>query len=169
MLIPEKVVNFNVYDKGEKLVGLSSEVTLPNLENMTETVSGAGIMGEYDSPTIGHFGAISVDITFRTIYEKNFSLLDPRGKTLILRGSQQFNDSNKGLINRALKITMRGFPKGIDLGKMGIGTPTDTKIPLELTYIKIEEDNKILLEVDKINFIYIINGEDIMKELKNQI
>ncbi|WP_397443927.1 phage major tail tube protein, partial [Peribacillus aracenensis] len=52
--IPEKVVNYNVYDDTEKLVGLAGEVTLPNLEAMSETVSGAGILGEFDSVNPGH-------------------------------------------------------------------------------------------------------------------
>ena len=169
MLIPEKLTNFNVYDAGKRLVGVTSELTLPNLEAMTETVSGAGIMGEYDSVTPGHFGSITAEMSFRTLYDENFSLLDPKGKTLIFRGSQQFNDTEKGLVNRALKITIRGKAKGVDLGKLGVGTPLETKIPFEVTYIKVEENNKVLLELDKLNYIYILNGVDVLKEIRNQI
>lgn len=46
--IPERVVNYNVYDDTEKLVGISGEIALPNFEAMTETISGAGIAGEYE-------------------------------------------------------------------------------------------------------------------------
>ena len=30
--IPEKVVNYNVYNGANKLVGVSAEITMPNLE-----------------------------------------------------------------------------------------------------------------------------------------
>lgn len=72
--IPEKVHSYNVYDDTEKLVGVSAEVTLPTLELMSEAVSGAGMLGEYESPTPGHFGSITMEIPFRTLTDKSFSL-----------------------------------------------------------------------------------------------
>lgn len=65
--IPEKIVNYNVYDDTNKLVAVTGEVTLPNLEPLTETVSGAGILGEYDSVSIGHFGPMSIELQFRAL------------------------------------------------------------------------------------------------------
>jgi P2 family phage contractile tail tube protein len=168
--IPEKVTNFNVYDDGEKLVGIAAEVTLPNLEAITETISGAGILGEYDSPTPGHFGPTTVEISWRTIYDHAFRLMKPGGRTLTLRGSQQSYDVAGGEIqNRGLKIVLKVLPKAIELGKLAVGKPTDTKDTLEAVYIKIVEDGKTLLELDKLNFVYVINGEDILKEIRDQL
>src|SRR5690554_6221578 len=90
--LPEKVVNFNVYSEGEKLVGVTGEVTLPNLEAMTETINGAGIAGEIESPTPGHFGSIIIEIPFRIIYDKSFRLMVPEGQTITLRAAQQSYD-----------------------------------------------------------------------------
>ena len=47
--IPEIINDFNVYKGGSKLIGVSDEVTLPDFEAMTETISGAGIAGEYET------------------------------------------------------------------------------------------------------------------------
>src|SRR5690554_843716 len=94
--IPEKVVNYNVYDDTEKLVGITAEVTLPTLEAMTETVSGAGIAGEYDSPNPGHFGAMEIQIPFRVLMEKSFSLMKNKGRSIILRAAQQSFDVAAG-------------------------------------------------------------------------
>ena len=168
--IPEKVVNFNVYDEGEKLVGVSGEVTLPNLEAMTETISGAGIAGEYESPTPGHFGSITTEIPFRTLYDSSFKLMVPGGRTITLRASQQSYDVAGGEIqHRGLKIVLKVMPKGLDLGKLAVGSPTDTKNSLEVLYIKIVENNKTLLELDKQNFKYIVNGVDILADVRDQI
>ena len=44
--IPEIINDFNVYKSGSKLIGVSDEVTLPDFEARTETISGGGIAGE---------------------------------------------------------------------------------------------------------------------------
>ena len=44
-VIPELVNSFNVYLTGNKLVGVSGEVELPELEAMTETIELAGNSG----------------------------------------------------------------------------------------------------------------------------
>ena len=40
--IPTKINNYNVYNEGEKLLGVGDELTLPDFEATSETVSGAG-------------------------------------------------------------------------------------------------------------------------------
>ena len=57
--IPEKINDFNTYLDGNKMIGVAASVTLPEVKMKTSTVSGAGINGEIDSPTIGQFGAWS--------------------------------------------------------------------------------------------------------------
>lgn len=169
--IPEKVVNYNVYDEGEKLVGVTAEVTLPNLENMTEAISGAGLAGEFESPTPGHYGSIQIEIPFRTLNDPSFKLAVPGGRTLTLRAAQQSYDVSAGrLQHRGLKITLKVLPKGLDLGTLAVAKPTETKNTLEVVYIKIEEGEAgamtTLLELDKLNFICIINGVDVLEQVR---
>ena len=40
---------------------------------------------------------------------------------------------------------------------------------MELLYIKIMIDGKDTLELDKLNFRYMLNGEDLMAEIRSQI
>ncbi len=168
--IPDKIVAFNVYDEADKLIGVSAEVTLPNLETMAETVSGAGILGEFESPNPGHFGSIQMEIPFRVLYDKSFKLMEPRGQTITLRASQQSYDLAAGKISqRPLKITVKGLPKNLDLGKLSAGQPTETTNVLEVLYLKVEENGKALLELDKLNFIYTVNGLDVLKDIREQI
>lgn len=168
--IPEKVVNYNVYNGANKLVGVSAEITMPNLETMTETISGAGLAGEFESPTPGHFGSISMEIPFRTIMDQSFKLMVPGAQTLYLRAAQQSYDIAAGRINqRGLKITLKVIPKGINLGTMGVGKPTETTNTLEVLYIKIDENGKTLLELDKLNFIFKVNGTDILEPIRRLI
>lgn len=168
--IPEKVVNYNIYLDNDKLIGIKADVTLPKLEQMTETISGAGIAGEYESAVPGHFGKIETDITFNAVTEDAANLLIPGAKSLVFRASQQSYDVAGGKMNfRALKITMKVLSKGIDLGKLSPGKATETKNTFEVVYIKVEENGKTLLELDKLNFIFIVNGTDVLADIRNQI
>jgi P2 family phage contractile tail tube protein len=168
--IPEKVVNYNVYNGANKLVGVAAEITMPNLEAMSETISGAGLAGEFESPTPGHFGSIAIEIPFRTLMDQSFKLMVPGAQTLYLRAAQQSYDIAAGKINqRGLKITLKVIPKGINLGTMGVGKPTDTTNSLEVLYIKVEENSETLLELDKLNFIFKVNGIDVLEKIRNLI
>lgn len=168
--IPEKIVNFNVYTDADKLVGVAAEVTLPDFEAMSETISGAGILGEYESSTPGHFSSQTIEIPFRSISDPSFRFLQNRGQTIVLRAAQQSYDVSSGKTNiRPLKVTIKGLPKGLNLGKVGVGTPTETTNTIEILYIKIEENGVTLLELDKPNFIFIVNGTDLMEDVRNAI
>lgn len=53
--IPEKISEYNAYLDGSKMIGVAASVTLPEINMKTSTVSGVGVNGELDSPTIGQF------------------------------------------------------------------------------------------------------------------
>ena len=53
--IPEKINEYNVYLDGTKMIGVASSHTLPEVNMQTSTVSGMGVNGEIDSPTLGQF------------------------------------------------------------------------------------------------------------------
>lgn len=168
--IPEKLSNFNVYKENDKLVGVSGEITLPSLEAMTETISGAGIAGEYESPTPGHFGSMELEIPFRTVHDMSFNLFQEIGKSIILRGAQQIYDVAAGEYQtKALKITLRGHPKNLNLGTMAVGQPTETTPAIEVVYLKVEIDGVEVLEVDKLDMIYRVHGVDLLAEVREQI
>ena len=48
--IPTKINRYNVYNKGNRLLGVGEEMTLPDFEPSSETVTGAGILGETTPP-----------------------------------------------------------------------------------------------------------------------
>ena len=90
--VPEKLINFKVYQDGNDLVGIA-DVQLPSLDAMTETVKGAGIAGEFDSPVLGHFGSMEPVLKWRTLEKRNIMPAMQTGVSLVLRGSQQIYDS----------------------------------------------------------------------------
>jgi len=168
-VVPELLRNFRVYDEGNDLLGIS-DVEMPSLEAMTETVKGAGIAGEIDSPVVGHFGSMELKLNWRTVIKNNTSLAAPRSHQLDLRGDQQTYDSSAGVYKTsALKVVVRGVPKTTELGKMDVGTSTDTSNTFEVNYLKVDIDGRTVIEIDKYNYICKIDGIDYLSESREAL
>ena len=71
--VPEVINNYNVYSNGNILVGVSGSVELPALEAITEEVSGAGILGTYETSIPGFYSSMAQEIPFRI-----FQIFSPR-------------------------------------------------------------------------------------------
>lgn len=168
-MVPEKLINFRVYQDGDDLLGIS-DVTLPKLDSITETVKGAGVAGEIDDPTIGHFGSMELELNWRSLVKSNIVLAKPTGVHLDLRGACQGHDSTKNVLKTMpVKIVVEGTPKSTDLGKLDMGATTDTKNTIEVTYIKITVDGETVLEIDKFNYICVIDGVDYMADIRDAL
>ena len=168
-MVPEKLINFRVYQDGDDLLGIS-DVTLPKLDSITETVKGAGVAGEIGDPTIGHFGSMELELNWRSLVKSNIVLAKPTGVHLDLRGACQGHDSAKNVLKTMpVKIVVEGTPKSTDLGKLDMGATTDTKNTIEVTYIKITVDGETVLEIDKFNYICVIGGVDYMADIRDAL
>lgn len=168
--IPEIMVDFNVYNQAEKLIGSGPEIELPEFESITATVSGAGVMGEYETSAPGHFSSMEIEIPFRTITDEASSLNEPRRQQLVFRGSIQYYNRIRGINeHRPLKVVIAGKPKGLSPGKMIKSEQMEATAKIEIEYIKLETDGKTLVELDKLNSIYVVNGRDYYETIRNMI
>lgn len=167
--IPEKLINFTVYRDGTEYLGVS-DVVLPNLEAMTETISGAGIAGEIDSPTLGHFASMTCTLNWRSVERSTIRLLRQQAHTLDFRGSVQTYDSGAGTPRPVgVKVTVKAIPKSGTLGNFQVATPMASSNELECTYIKIMIDGREMLEIDKFNFVCRIDGVDQLATVRAQL
>ena len=169
MNVQEKMINFRVYHDGKDFIG-TSDVTLPKLEPLTQTVKGAGIAGEMESPVLGHYKSMEVELDWRTLGKNQIILSRQRGITLDLRGAVQTYDTGSGeYVTSAVKIVVRGVPKGFDPGKMAMGETMDTKTTLECDYIKMTIDGEEQIELDKYNYICKIGGVDYLEDVREAL
>lgn len=115
--VPENLINFRVYEDGGAFLGIS-DVTLPKLSAMTQTIKGAGLAGELEAPTRGHYGSCEAELNWRTIEKDLLHLAANKALSLDLRGAGQGYDSESGeYTTRKIKVLLRGRPKEADLGK----------------------------------------------------
>lgn len=169
-MIPEKIINFKAYFDGSASHSALVDVTLPTIEFMTDTINGAGIAGEMESPVLGHTQAMTTEFNFRTITATDFNTLEPRSYQIELRAAPQSTVQSTGKIEVSkLSIVIKGTPLSHDLGTLAVGATTDSTKSFSTTYIKIEYDGKVVLEIDKINMKYAVNGTDYLIAVRNAL
>ena len=165
----ERLINYRVYLDGNDLLG-TADIDLPDIEAMTDTIKGAGIAGEIETPVIGHYSSMGLTLNWRTISGNLMSLAKPKSHHLELRGAIQVYDSSAGTYSTvAQKIVVKAMPKKIGLGKMEPAASQDSSSEFEVSYIKIFLDGKEKLEIDKYNFICVIDGEDFLADTRNAL
>lgn len=165
--IPTKINKYNVYNEGNRLLGMGDEMTLPDFEASSETISGAGILGEVDDPTVGYFGNQEVEIPFRVLDQEAMDMMDmTKAVQLTVRGAQQTTNSAGDIEYRQMRVVIRGRAVKFSPGKVKAGAAMETKVTLTLLYILIELDGKSVLELDKFNEVYKVNGVDVLAEIK---
>lgn len=169
MQVPEKLINFRVYKDGTDLIGVA-DVSMPSFEAVTDTVKGAGLAGEFDSPVLGHFKSMEVQLNWRTVNKNNSFLAKPESVTLDLRGAQQVYDSGTGKFKTSrLKVVVRGVSKKFEMGKLDMGASVGSSNTLEVNYIKVTLDDKDVIELDKFNYIYKVDGEDWLADVREAL
>ncbi len=168
-VLPDKINNFNVYDGKTRLVGISSEITIPSFEPLTDTLNVAGMAGEIESEVIGSYGSMKVEIPFENL-SGDFFAFAASVNPVVMRGSMEvFNTQTQSKDTIQVVITIKGRTMTIKPGvlkKGGKGQPSITK---EITYIKINMDGKTEVEIDKLNNICIMGGKDLLAKIRSQI
>ena len=170
--LPEVINNYNVYDdRANRLIGISGEVELPNIEAMTETLSGSGILGEVEDPVTGHFSSMTMKIPFSNLWVNLYDLMNTtRPPQLTLRGSMQVTDTDTNVTDYVpVKIVIRGKAKTTETGKVDAGKKMESSVEMEISYIRITVDGVDLVELDKLNFKFALGGVDMMAKIRAQI
>lgn len=166
--IPTVTNTYNVYRKGNALIGMSNDITIPDFNAITEEMSGSGLLGKIQEAVMGHFDSQEMEIGFSNLDDDIFSFADPLEVVdLNLRASQQTLDKGGGRAGyRGVRIAVRGKLKSFKPGVLKQGGSMGASITLEIHYIMIEIDGETQLELDKLNSVYRVGGKDIMEEMR---
>ena len=153
MLIPNHVANYSIFLGGRRLIGLA-DVTLPNLQNLTDELKGSGIFGAIDMPVQAHFQAYSVVLKWLTIDDDAVFATIQDGAQLHAWSAVQQHDSGTNRITHAgWRYVMGTAPKSFNLGKLEVGTKGELESEYELINLRVLHDDKVMFEVDKENAV----------------
>jgi len=183
MNIPEIINNYNVYSNGkgadgkatsEKIVGIGDEISMPEIASRTYTVSGAGIMGDFDESVLSQFEAMNMEIPFRIFYGDIKKVIIV-GKTidLTIRGAVQGIDTGANGETTAcgIKIDVKGKVVKVSPGKFKQGESMGCAITVNPFYFKASEtadakNFKEIVEIDVFNEVYEVDGADMLADIK---
>lgn len=153
MRIPNHVTNYSIFLAGRHLIGLA-DVTLPNLQNLADTLKGSGIFGEIDMPVQAHFQAYSVVLNWITVIDHAVLATVQDGAQLDAWSALQRHDSSTNqIVHDGWRFVMGTAPKTFNLGKLEVGAKGEASSEYELISLRIFWDDRIMVEIDKENAV----------------
>lgn len=166
---PEQTVAFRVYHQGADLIGTAT-IEMSQIQYMTETLSGSGLAGEIDNPTIGITQSMTCKLSFTSTTPEVFNSLDWT-KTALYEcySALQVTDDATGIRESIpYRINFLGQTKNFTLGSLEQGKKHSNEVELELTRLEIILDDQEKLLIDKLNFIHRVNGTDLLQNVRLQ-
>lgn len=156
-MIPQTLVNMNLFVDGKGYAGLATEVSPPKLKRKTEEHRAGGM----DGPIKMGMGMEALEASFTMAgISKDvlvfFGVADDTAFNGNFRGA--FKDQ-KGAVVAAV-VTFRGMLEEVDPGSWKAGDKSETKFNAALSYYKLEIDGAVVHELDPLNCIRMINGKD---------
>ena len=167
MSLPKKLKNFNLFNDGHSYMGVVKEITLPKLTTKTEEWRGGGM----DIPVDVDMGMekLSVEWTvggYVAQILKQYADQEVGGALLRMTGAIQQDDTGDV---QAVELIMRGRHTELELGSAKAGEDTDFKIVSSLSYYKLTIDGEELIEIDAMNMVKKIAGNDVLEPFRRAL
>jgi uncharacterized protein len=169
--LPTTINNFNIYlgETGDRFVGAGS-IDLPEITMVTSELDVAGTAGKVSVPVLGHTDTMKTTISAPIATVEALRSAIPIGQLIIARGAAQYYESGIGVSTiGAFVVTMRGHLATAKPGKFQKATAMDSSFEFEVDYLKVDVEGVTIVEIDKFNARYIIDGVDYLAEVANAI
>jgi len=167
MGMPSKLKGFNLFQNGENFVGKVAEVTLPKLTRKMEDYQGGGMSG----PIKIDFGQEGIQLEWtcgglmKSVLQQ-YGVTKHDGVLLRFAGGYQSEDSTDV---DAVEIIIKGRHSEIDPGTAKAKEDTAFKVTSVASYYKLSINGDDIIEIDFINMIEKVNGNDLLAALRKAI
>lgn len=153
-----------------QIIDDAADITLPSIEKLTDTIKGAGIMGEVDMPTYGQVAAMSLGINFRADNPQYAMLSRPGEIKFEIVWVVDVFDSNQVKIGiQQHKAFITAVNKTYNPGTIDVNASSDGSAEFEVFVYRKVVDGKEVLLIDKFNYKYVVNGVDYMAQLRTAL
>ncbi|WP_313410582.1 phage major tail tube protein [Stutzerimonas kunmingensis] len=169
MALPKKLKNANLFNDGNSYMGVSKSVTLPTLTRKLEGFRGAGMDGQVKVDLGMGDDGIQIEWTlggWDLTAVRQYGITNASGVLLRWAGAVQRDDTGEV---SAVEMVVRGRHEEIDFGDAEPGEDTEHSITTTCTYYKLIIDGNVEIEIDLLNFVFIVNGEDRLAEQRAAI
>ena len=158
--------NAHLFFDGRGYAGQLTEFSAPKLVLKTEEYRGGGMDVPVDI-TQG-LAKLTTDFSLKC-YDRYvlawFGVGEGNDAPFVVREALESFDGTV----KTVKHTMRGKIAEIDPGTSKAGESPELKVSLTLTYYKLEHDGYLVHEIDPINMVRVINGVDLLTQIRDAI
>lgn len=160
MALPRKLKNFNVFNDGVSHIGEVTEIVLPKLTRKMEAHRAGGMAGEVDADM--GIEKLECEHTYGGLMRPLFAQFGiARVDGVLLRFAGAYQRDDTGEVD-AVEVVMRGRHSEIDAGTSKSGDDTVFKVKSTLSYYKLTINGEDVIEIDMLNMVETVNGEDRM-------
>lgn len=164
-----RLLNCNLWLDGVNMQGVISEITPPKLTAKTEELYAGGMA----APVMIQVGMEALELSF-TLNDMNTTVLENFGlrqgnEGLQVKVTGGLQNGNNASDVKPLEINATGLVSEVDMGTFKVGEVGSMSVTMKLDYYKLAIDKKVLDEIDPINMIQIVNGQDQLKAMRNAL
>lgn len=166
---PEAYIDFEVYEDSANLIGIAN-VTLPEINFLTASITGAGVGGTVETPLAGMIDAMTLKISFLSVTDAAVTLASPKKHQLELRVAEQYwNTSTVDKEISADKYALTVVPKKVAPGTIAPASASDASGEYSVYYYAAYKDGDTLWEIDPFNQIFNVNGVDYWADIRKAL
>ena len=163
--IPRILKNFSLFVDGRGLAGIIDTLTLPTITVKTEEVRAGGM----DAPVEHDMGMEKLEATF-SLQEFNPEVIKLVGlaaqdKQLTARGAMRRDGEDVVPV----VVNMTGGLKQMEPGDWKVGDMSSPTFSVALRYFKLTIAGQELIEIDKVNMIRKIGGQDQLQSIRQAL
>ena len=163
-MLPSMLKNFTLFVNGNNHIGEVSEVSLGKIAEKVEAIRPGGLLGEIDvSMGLEKF---EFEMKFAGLVEnilRQFGAVGVAGTLMRFVGAYQ-EDIEGGV--KPAELVVRGRIPEFDPGTAKVGDKTEWVAKATGVYVKWTVSGRVLLEIDWLNCIYIVDGQDRYAEIR---
>ena len=166
-MLPSKLRDMNIFQDGFSFRGVATEVTPPKLAKKMVAYRGGGMLANVK--LFDGLEDLEMEWTasgFAVEAFRAFGKITVDGVQLRYVGAYQ---NQQTAAYQAVEIVVRGQHEEVDGGTQKVGDDDVTKIKTALSYYKLTVDNQDIIEIDVLNNVFIVDGEDLYQEIRNII
>lgn len=158
--------NFNLFVDGKGYAGNTDEANMPELTLQTEEYRAGGMDAPIDI-TMG-MEKLTADFTLNSHSKDVLSLFGIKQGTGTSFTVYEALESYDGTVTQVVH-NLRGKIVKIAPGTSKAGEPPKTKYDLSLDYYKQTIGGTVVHEIDVINMVRIINGTDVLADIRSAL
>lgn len=159
-MVTRKMNNAHVLVDGVKTIGTVSGVTMPEIVAAMQEHGVLGQNAKIELPT--GIDPMEFTLQFNSIYPEWAGRMADiyQARSFQVRSSQEVYEGGSRTAELPFVLFIKGAPKQQSLGEFAQGSFENNEVTINVSYVKLVINRQEVLEIDALNNIYKVNGQD---------